>query len=76
MRRFPPYAPEVNPDEGVWDILKNDWLANYCLTSLAERERAVKREMWRLKSDPGKVRTAIRQTELPINESVPVEASA
>ena len=76
LRRFPPYAPEMNPDEGIWDVLKDDRLVNYCPTSLAELERTVKREMRRLKRDPRKVRTAIRQTELPIHEWVPAEASA
>lgn len=70
LRRFPPYAPEMNPDEGIWDVLKGDRLANYCPTSLDELEGTVRAEMRRLKRDPRKVRTAIRQTELPIHELV------
>lgn len=76
MGRFPPYAPETNPDEGIWDLLKDDRLANYCPTLLDELERTIRAEMRRLKRDPMKVRTAIRQTELPIHELVPAEAAA
>lgn len=75
LRRFPPYAPEMNPDEGIWNALKDDRLANYCPGSLDELEETVGREMRRLKRDPRKVRTAMRQTELPIHELVPAEAT-
>ena len=44
VRRFPPYAPELNPDEGIWDVLKNDKLANYCPTSLPELQGKVEAE--------------------------------
>ena len=23
LNHFPPYAPELNPDEGIWNYLKN-----------------------------------------------------
>ena len=29
LERFPSYAPELNPDEGVWNLAKHD-LANGC----------------------------------------------
>jgi len=29
-RRFPTYAPELNPDEQVWNLAKHDDLANWC----------------------------------------------
>ncbi len=76
LRRFPPYAPELNPDEGIWDVPKDDRSANYCPIMLDELEQAVRVEMRRLKRDPRKVRMAIRQTELPIHELVRVEVLA
>jgi transposase len=66
-RRIPPYAPELNPDEAIWDVLKNDRLANYCPTSLDELESTVRAELEAMKADPGGVATAIRQSELPIH---------
>jgi transposase len=34
LERLPSYAPEVNPDEGVWHYLKNVELRNICCDSL------------------------------------------
>jgi transposase len=30
---LPPYSPELNPDEGVWNDLKNNALGRQCITS-------------------------------------------
>ena len=67
VRRFPPYAPDLNPDEGLWDVLKNDRLANFCPRDLEELETAVTGELQRLKRSPDDVMKAILQTELPIH---------
>jgi transposase len=67
VRRFPPYAPELNPDEGLWDVIKNDRLANYCPTSLGELEATVRAELDALKGHPERVMAAIQQTALPIH---------
>lgn len=61
----------MNPDEGIWDVLKDNRLANYCPTSLEELDRTVQREIRRVKGDPREVRTTTRQTELPIHELAP-----
>ena len=67
VRRLPPYAPELNPDEGVWDVIKNDRLGNYCPLSLDELERTLQQELASLKASPERVMRAIEQTELPIH---------
>jgi transposase len=67
LRRFPPYAPELNPDEGIWDVLKNDRLANYCPRSVEELEQAVTVELRALRASRDRVQAAIQQTELPIH---------
>jgi len=67
LRRFPPYAPDLNPDEGVWDALKNDRMANFCPKSLEELETTVTNEMRRLQRRPDDVMAALLQTELPIH---------
>jgi transposase len=47
IERLPGYAPELNPEEGVWEHLKNVELRNCCCASLAhlgcELDRAVAR---------------------------------
>jgi hypothetical protein len=32
----PAYAPELNPDEGIWNLLKRVELRNLCCNDLAE----------------------------------------
>src|SRR5262249_30388625 len=36
LERLPAYAPELNPDEGVWKLLKHGELANRCCHDLDE----------------------------------------
>jgi hypothetical protein len=35
LERFPAYAPELNPDEGVWQHLKHLELRNVCCINFA-----------------------------------------
>lgn len=36
LERLPGYAPELNPDEGVWNLLKRRELKNRCCQDLGE----------------------------------------
>jgi transposase len=36
LERLPAYAPELNPDEGVWNLLKRGELKNRCCHDLSE----------------------------------------
>jgi len=63
IEHFPAYAPELNPDEGVWSLAKRD-LANSCPTML--------RSWWKMSSvrsnairTSRKLRGCILQSELP-----------
>ena len=67
LRRLPPYAPELNPDEGIWDVLKNDRPANYCPTDFEDLETTVVRELRNLQASPARVLRALQQTGLPIH---------
>src|SRR5271170_761927 len=64
LRRLPPYAPELNPDEGIWDVIKNDKLANYCPKTLEELRGKVDGELRLLKRSPHRVQNAMRQSKL------------
>ena len=52
LERFPAYAPELNPDKGVWQHLKHVELRNLCCTDLdhlrAELNLAIRRLRRRL----------------------------
>ena len=36
LERLPAYAPDLNPDEGVWSLLKCQELANRCCQDMVE----------------------------------------
>lgn len=44
-RRFPPYAPELYPDDRVWSVLKYQRLANWCPKTEKENRAGVERDL-------------------------------
>ena len=65
-RRFPAYAPELNPDESVWDLAKYADLPNWCPKDKREMRRVISREMRNLKSQKMRVASAMRHAEIPL----------
>jgi transposase len=61
---FPPYAPELNPDEGVWNQIKHR-LANGRPDSQAELMNVLSDEICQLACSPVLLRSCIEQSELP-----------
>ena len=55
---LPPYTPELNPCEQLWDIIKED-LANRVYTSVAQLRTAMKTTLRRFWEDPESVRRLI-----------------
>ena len=55
---LPPYSPELNPVEGLWDQLKDTW-CNQVFATLAELEAALVTELRRFWSDARRVRRLI-----------------
>jgi transposase len=64
LESFPPYAPEINPDEGVWNHCKH-YLANGRPDDLDELVRDVSRQLRKLRGSQVRLRALIRQSELP-----------
>ena len=62
---FPAYAPELNPDEGVWNHLKRT-LANGRPDTQAELMEVLSDEICRLAASQPLLRTCIQHTELPL----------
>jgi len=63
---LPPYAPELNPVEGVWGYLKLNPLANFAppdLSALVSRARRCSRSLQR---KPRLLRSFIRHCPLPL----------
>jgi transposase len=66
VRRFPAYAPELNPDESVWNLAKYADLANWCAKDKGEMRRVITREMRVLKSQNMRVASAMRHAKIPL----------
>ena len=49
LERLPGYAPDLNPDEGIWNYLKRVELKNRCCADLAELGRELHRAKERLR---------------------------
>lgn len=64
LEYFPSYAPELNPDEGVWCQAKGR-LANGCSKDLEELTEDVMRAVDTIKNSPDKLRACIEASELP-----------
>jgi transposase len=62
---FPQYAPELNPDEGVWSLAKRE-LANSCPHDVDELMEDIIRSINGIRTSPVKLRGCIVQSELPI----------
>ena len=61
---LPPYAPELNPDEGVWGSVKGK-LANGSPDQVQELRATLRSELKRLARNQDRLRGCIRQSDLP-----------
>lgn len=52
LEQFPPYAPDLNPDERVWQHLKHVELRNLCCDDLAHLSLEVKLAVNRTRRKP------------------------
>lgn len=65
IEHFPAYAPELNPDEGVWALAKGE-LANSCPKDVEELVEDIIRSIDGIGASRQKLRGCILQSELPI----------
>jgi len=64
IEHFPSYAPELNPDEGVWSLAKRA-LANSCPNDLEELVEDVIHSINGIRHSGHKLRGCIVQSALP-----------
>lgn len=64
IEHFPSYAPDLNPDEGVWSLAKRD-LANGCPHDLDELMKDLVRSIGHTQKSQPRLRGCILQSELP-----------
>ena len=61
LEQLPGYAPELNPDEGVWRYLKRVELKNVVCSDLEHLRREFWAAVQRLLAKPGVLRSCIRE---------------
>jgi transposase len=64
LERLPAYAPELNPDEGVWNLLKRGELKNRCSQDLAELHWELGRAIRRLRRHADRLAACVRHAGL------------
>lgn len=64
LERLPAYAPELNPDEGIWHYLKNVELRNVVCDTLEELRYEVRRAIARLRHKRSVIQACISHARL------------
>jgi len=64
--KLPAYAPELNPDEGVWSYTKYARMANYTPVDSVALRATLTDELDRLRARKDLLRSFITHTELPL----------
>ena len=66
LEKLPAYAPDLNPDEGIWNYLKRVELANTCSLNLSELYLRLQDATRRLRRKTKVIQGCIAQAGLPI----------
>lgn len=61
LERLPGYAPELNPDEGIWHHLKHVEMGNVCCRDLAHLREVLTAAEQRLRRRPETIRACFQQ---------------
>ncbi len=61
LEQLPAYAPELNPDEGIWNYLKRVELGNLCCPDLATLALALRRAKERLRHKRAVIQACVQQ---------------
>lgn len=65
IRRLPPYSPDLNPDEGVWDYVKTRELPNLTMKDTTELVRNVRGALRKVQHRPTLIKSFLFESKLP-----------
>jgi len=65
LNLLPPYAPELNPTEHLWNFEKDKQLANYTPHNVTELDETVVHDLERIKHDQTRLRSFFNAVPLP-----------
>ena len=66
LEQLPPYAPDLNPDEGVWHHLKNVEMRNCCCLNLAHLRTELGLAIKRLRRKPHVITACFAEAGLSV----------
>jgi len=66
LERLPGYAPDLNPDEGIWNYLKRVELRNVCCADLAHLRHQLRAATKRLRHKRRVIQGCIRHAGCPL----------
>lgn len=66
LERLPPYTPELNPVEYLWNHLKYGVLSNFVPDDVFHLDRVVKQRLRRARVSPPRLHSFFKQSGLPI----------
>jgi putative transposase len=66
VEALPPYAPELNADEGVWQHLKFSALGNFCPATVQELETQIQRGARKIRRNHALLQSFVKRTGLPL----------
>ena len=64
MFRLPAYAPDLNPVEGVWSVLKRGVLANLAVASFANLVQVIRHGLKKIQYQPRLIEGCLAGTGL------------
>jgi transposase len=72
--QMPAYAPDLNPAEGVWSLMKRA-IANFVAAGLRGLVRIVKRKLKKIQFRPDLLDGCLAETGLAIEDLVPTSST-
>lgn len=66
LERLPGYAPDLNPDDGIWQYLKQVELKNICCQTLTELRHELRLATARLRQKPDIIKACIAHCGLQL----------
>jgi hypothetical protein len=66
--RLPAYAPDLNPVEGIWSVLKRGVLANLAVASFAHLVQVIRRGLRKIQYRPGLLEGCLAGTGLTLDQ--------
>ena len=65
--QLPSYAPDLNPVEGIWSVLKRGALANLAVASFAHLLQVIRHGLKKIQYQPGLIEGCLAGTGLSLN---------